>query len=200
MPMLVNDHIGMSMLELLAALSGAIAVWLSTREHVWNWPVGLVNVALYAVVFRESRLYADMGLQVVYFVVSLYGWYEWLYGGENRSTLTVSRTGARTAAWLAAIGVAFAALLGAALRGYTDAALPWLDSALASGSLAAQFMMTRKLLEAWMVWIVVDVVYVGMYVFKSLYPTAVLYAVFLVLAAVGHVRWRASLARSASAG
>lgn len=189
----------MSLLELLAALTGAVAVWLSTREHVWNWPVGLVNVALYAVVFYEARLYADMGLQVVYFALSLYGWYEWLYGGEDRSALAVSRIDVRTATWLAVIGVAFAALLGALLRRYTDAALPWLDSALASGSLVAQFMLTRKLLENWAVWIVVDVVYVGMYVFKSLYLTAGLYALFLALAVMGHARWRESLERRRAA-
>jgi nicotinamide mononucleotide transporter len=189
----------MSLLELLAALTGAIAVWLSTREHVWNWPVGLVNVALYAVVFYEARLYADMGLQVVYFALSLYGWYEWLYGGEDRSVLAVSRIDARTAAWLAVIGVAFAATLGAILRRYTDAALPWLDSALTGGSLVAQFMMTRKLLEAWTLWIAVDVVYVGMFIFKSLYLTAGLYALFLALAVMGHVRWRESLERRRAA-
>ena len=189
----------MSMLELLAALTGALAVWLSTREHVWSWPVALVNVGLYTVVFYEAKLYADMGLQVVYFALSLYGWYEWLYGGADRSTLHVSRVGARLAAWLAIIGVAFALLLGTILRRYTDAALPGLDSALTSGSLVAQFMMTRKLIEHWMIWIAVDVVYVGMFIFKALHVTAVLYAAFLGLAVLGHIRWRRSLAESRAA-
>ena len=78
--------------EVLAVITGIISVYLSTRENIWSWPTALVNVALYFVVFYEAKLYADMGLQVVYFVLSVYGWYEWLYGGANRTELHVSRT------------------------------------------------------------------------------------------------------------
>jgi nicotinamide mononucleotide transporter len=179
--------------ETLAVITGIVAVYLSTREHIWSWPVALVNVALYAVVFWRTKLYADMGLQVVYFALSVYGWYEWLHGGENRGELHVSRT-TPTVAWrLAVIGLASMLLLGTLLARFTDASLPYLDSATTSTSLVAQWMMTRKLLENWAVWIAVDVVYVGMFIYKSLDRTAVLYAIFLVLAVLGHVRWRRSL-------
>jgi len=179
--------------EILAVLFGIVSVYLSTREHIWSWPTALVNVALYFVVFFEAKLYADMGLQVVYFVLSLYGWYEWLYGGENRTELHVSRTSRSLGVRLLVIGVASAAILGTMLARFTDAALPYLDSATTSTSLVAQWMMTRKILENWIVWAVVDVVYVGMFIFKKLYLTAGLYAVFLVLAIMGYVQWKRSL-------
>lgn len=188
----------MNPLEIVAAVTGAISVWLSVRQNIWSWPLAIVNVLLYAVVFYEAKLYADMGLQIVYAVISIYGWYEWLYGGENRTELKVSRTPRRIVWLLVAIGALGAAALGTLLHRTTDASLPWLDSSLSSTSLVAQWMMTRKLLENWAVWIAVDVVYVGMFVYKSLYVTAVLYAVFLVLAARGWIEWRRSLARDAA--
>lgn len=176
--------------EILAVLFGIVSVYLSTREHIWSWPTALVNVGLYFVVFFEAKLYADMGLQVVYFALSLYGWYEWLYGGENRTVLHVSRTPRSLGIKLVLIGVASAAILGTALARFTDAALPYLDSATTSTSLVAQWMMTRKIVENWAVWAVVDVVYVGMFIFKKLYLTAGLYAVFLVLAIMGYRQWK----------
>lgn len=179
--------------EILAVLFGIVSVYLSTREHIWSWPTALVNVSLYFVVFYEAKLYADMGLQVVYFGLSLYGWYEWLYGGENRTELHVSRTGATLGTKLLLIGIVSAFTLGTLLARFTDAALPYVDSATTSTSLVAQWMMTRKLLENWLVWVVVDVVYVGMFVFKHLYLTAGLYTVFLVLATMGYVQWKRSL-------
>jgi nicotinamide mononucleotide transporter len=183
-----------SRLELVAAVIGALSVWLSTRQNILSWPTAIVNVVLYVFVFREARLYADMGLQVIYAVLSVYGWYEWLHGGENRTELQVSRTGPRLGVVLAAIAAAGALTLGLVLRGATDAALPFMDSFLSSTSLVAQWMMTRKKLENWLVWIGVDVLYVGMFLFKGLYLTAALYAVFLALAVAGYRDWRRSLA------
>ena len=183
----------MNTLELVAAIVGAISVWLSVRQNIWSWPTAIVNVVLYALVFHDAKLYADMGLQVIYAVLSVYGWYEWLYGGEGRTELRVTRTAARVWAVLVAIAVAGSAVLGIVLRHETDAALPYMDASLSSTSLVAQWMMTRKLLENWLVWIAVDVLYVGMFIFKDLYLTAALYAVFLALAVRGYVDWRRSM-------
>ena len=187
--------------EILAVVFGIVSVYLSTREHIWSWPTALVNVSLYFVVFFEAKLYADMGLQVVYFALSLYGWYEWLYGGENRTELHVSRTTRTLGVRLVLVGVASAALLGTLLARFTDAALPYLDSATTSTSLVAQWMMTRKILENWAVWAIVDVVYVGMFIYKRLYLPAGLYTVFFVLAVMGFIQWKRSLAeREQSSG
>ena len=189
---------GVNWLELAAAAVGAWSVWLSTREHLWAWPTAIINVLLYVIVFREAKLYADMGLQLVYAVISVYGWYHWMHGGANDSALRVSRTPMATWAWLVGIAAVGSLGLGRLLSGTTDAALPQLDASLSVISLAAQWMMTRKLVENWLVWIVLDVVYVGMFIFKALYVTAGLYAIFLVLAVTGWYAWRESLRRQAA--
>lgn len=182
----------MSWLEATAVAFGIVSVYLSVRQNIWSWPTAIVNVLLYVLVFRDAKLYADMGLQVVYFALSVYGWYEWLYGGANRTQLKVSRTSARTSVALGVIAVVSVAVLGTLFARFTDASLPYVDSATASTSLVAQWMMTRKVMENWAVWMAVDVVYVGMFIFKHLYLTAGLYAVFFVLAAMGHREWKAS--------
>jgi len=186
-------------LELFAALVGALSVWLSVRQNIWSWPTAIVNVVLYTLVFYEAKLYADMGLQVIYAILSVYGWYEWLYGGEGRTELQVTRTTPRLGLLLGAIAIAGSVLLGTLLHHETDAALPYMDAALSSTSLVAQWMMTRKLLENWLVWIAVDVLYVGMFVYKGLYLTSGLYAVFLVLAVRGFIDWRRSMRASLAA-
>jgi nicotinamide mononucleotide transporter len=184
---------GLSPLEIFAAVVGALSVWLSVRQNILSWPTAIVNVVLYTIVFYQAKLYADMGLQVVYAILSIYGWYEWLYGGEGHTTLHVSRTSPSLALRLALIAVGGAVFLGTLLHRTTDAALPYMDSALTSASLVAQWMMTRKLLENWALWIAVDVAYVGMFIYKGLCVTAVLYAVFLGLAVRGWIDWRRSM-------
>ena len=185
--------IGNNWLEVLAAAFGIWSVWLSTRQHLWAWPTAIVNVVLYAVVFRAAKLYADMGLQVVYAVLSAYGWYHWKHGGAHDSTLPVARASRRE--WLVLTALAAVAATGLArlLANTTDAALPAMDATLSVVSLAAQYMMTRKLIENWLVWIALDVVYIGMFEYKQLHVTAALYAVWLVLAVLGWRSWRESL-------
>lgn len=170
-----------------------LAVYLTARQVVWCWPLAMVSVTLYAVVFREARLYADMGLQGLYFALAAYGWWAWLHGGENRGELEVTPASAGLLALLGLLGAVSALALGHALARHTDASLPYMDSALTTFSIAAQWMQTRKLLEAWLVWLAVDVFYVGMFLHKRLYPTAALYAAFLYLAALGWVEWRRSM-------
>ena len=179
----------MNILEWIAAIAGAVSVYLSARENIWSWPTGIVNVALYIIVFERTGLYSDMGLQVVFLILSVYGWYEWLYGGKNRTELTVSRATARD--WLISlpIAVVFWVILAHVTERLPGVALPYLDSGLATLSLVAQWMMTRKLFENWVLWIIVDVVYVPMYVYKHLPVTAALYAGFLVLAVMGLRAW-----------
>jgi nicotinamide mononucleotide transporter len=183
----------MNPIEIAAAAFGIASVFLSARQNVWNWPLGIVNVALYIIVFHDAKLYADMGLQAVYVVLAVYGWWHWLHGGANRSTLPVSRVPPREAALVAISFLVGTAALSTLLSRATDASLPLADSALTAASLVAQYMMTRKYVECWLVWIVADVAYVAMFIYKSLWPTAGLYLVFCVLAVVGWRQWRASL-------
>ena len=183
----------MNPIEIVAAVFGVVSVFLSVKQNIWSWPTAIVNVGLYIFVFFESKLYGDTGLQVVYVILNAYGWYHWLYGGKNRTELPVSRTSARLGVFLIALGAAGTTLLGTILARKTDAALPYIDSLTTSTSLIAQWMMTRKLLENWIIWVAVDVIYIGMYIFKHLYPTAGLYLVWLVLSAMGYFQWRTSL-------
>ena len=189
----------MNTIEIIAAVFGVVSVFLSVRQNIWSWPTAIVNVGLYIFVFFGAKLYADAGLQVVYVVLNAYGWYHWLYGGKNRTELAVSRTSGRLAGLLAAIGLVASAAIGTLLATRTDAALPYVDALTTSTSLVAQWMMTRKLLENWLVWVAVDVVYIGMYINKSLYVTAVLFLIFIILSAMVYFQWKRSLA-AASAG
>ncbi len=182
------------LLETIAAIAGAVSVFLSARQNIWSWPTAIVNVSLYTFIFFRSGLYSDMGLQVVYLTLSLYGWYQWLHGGAGHTPLKVSRASRRV--WLvsAVAGLLFWLMLWQLTARLPGVSLPWLDSGLTTLSLVAQWMMTRKILENWILWIVADVVYVPMYLYKDLHVTAGLYAVFLVLAVMGLVQWRRSLA------
>ena len=181
-----------SPLESIAAAFGVVSVFLSTRQNIWSWPTAIVNVALYTVVFYNGRLYGQMGLQTVFLVLSIYGWYQWLHGGEQKTELRVSRASPRLLGVLAGLNVVAWIALAALLR-RTDAALPWLDALLTTTSLIAQWMMTRKILENWILWIAVDIVYVPMFLSQRLYATSLLYAAFLVLAVMGFVEWRRSI-------
>jgi nicotinamide mononucleotide transporter len=185
---------GTSCLEQSAAVAGIVGVALGIWQSVWTWPVGIVNVALTFVVFRRSGLYSDMGLQVVYLLLSVYGWYQWLRGGEGHTELKVSRTPRAVWGMLTAAGIVMWLALGTITKQFPGAAIPYIDAATTSTSLVAQYMTTRKLIENWIVWIVVDVVYVALFIWRGLYALAVLYAVYLVLAVVGYRAWKKAIA------
>lgn len=180
-------------LEAVAVVFGLAYVVLSIRQSVWCWPAGLVNVSLFLVLFYQARLYADMGLQGVYIVLSLYGWWHWLYGGPGRQEAPVTRTPRGEALLLAALTAGGTLALGTALGRLTDADLPYWDSLTTCLSLAGQWLTARKRLENWLVWIVADALYVGIFFYKGLYLTLGQYAVFLVLAVAGYVAWKRTL-------
>jgi len=185
----------MTTLELIAVAVTVAAVYLTARQIIWCWPLALISVTLYAVVFFHAKLYADMGLQAIYFALAVYGWWAWLHGGEDHGELRVSLASGTMRVVLIAIGAVAGIALGQTLHRLTDASLPFMDSTLTSYSIVAQWMQTRKLLEAWLLWLAVDVFYVGMFVYKGLFLTAGLYAVFLYLAVLGFVEWRRSMVR-----
>ncbi len=184
---------GMSFLELAGAVAGVVGVWLAARQNIWTWPVSLVSVAIYVIVFYDVRLYADMGLNAFYVVTSLYGWYVWLYGGKGHTERKVGNVSKREFAILTTLGTAFTLGLGYFLENYTDADLSYTDSATTAVSLIGYWMMAKKQIENWIVWLVVDVVYVGVYTYKELYITSVLYFIFLILCIVGYLDWKKSL-------
>lgn len=178
---------------MVGAVLGAAYVVLAIRQVPWCWPIGIANAVLFLVVYVHARIYGAAGLQAVYVVVSVYGWYEWLHGGADHGRLEVSRTPAGWAVGLAVAGTLSSIALGLVLRHQTNDALPVADAAVTAFSLVAQWMATRKWLENWLLWIVLNVSNVAICVSQRLYPMAVLYAVFLVLAVGGHREWSRSM-------
>ncbi|MEA2972934.1 MAG: nicotinamide mononucleotide transporter [Actinomycetota bacterium] len=178
-----------SAIEILGFLTGAGSVWLYARQRVAAWPLGIANSLFWLVLFWRSRLYLDSGLQGVYVALGLLGWYCW----RRDDHLPVTRTLPRQAAVLAAIVVVGSAGLWAIEARWTDSAMPGWDSSTTVVSLVAQYMLTRKLLGSWWLWIAVDIAYLAMYASQSLYLTAALQPVFIALCLQGRRDWRRTL-------
>jgi nicotinamide mononucleotide transporter len=185
-------------LEAISFVTGALCVWLTVKESVWNFPVSMANVAAFLFVFARAGLYADAGLQVIYFVLSAVGWYLWLYGGEGRRELHVSRVPVAEAFIVASAGAGITIGLMLYLRRIPNTVPLW-DALTTAISVAAQWLLNRKYLENWWCWIVVDVIYIPLYAYKSLYLTSALYAVFLCMATTGLFAWRATWTRERGA-
>jgi len=180
-----------SLLESLGFATGAVSVWLVVRASIWTWPVGIVNNVAFIVLFLEARLYADMALQFVYVAMSIGGWWYWLRGGRG-GRRPIGRVGVREVAGVAALTALATCGMTLYLRSIGDSA-PFLDALTTSLSLAAMYLMARKLLENWFVWIAADLVYVPLYAWKDLPLTAILYAVFLAMCIRGVIAWRAAV-------
>lgn len=188
----------MSRLEIVAVAVTVLSIWLTARRNLWCWPLGLVACALYFKLFLDVRLYADMVLQALFGVAIVYGWIAWARGrrsggaqrSDDASVAVVPLPPHRAVLWLLA-GALGAGVIGWGTSRYTDAALPWLDATLSSFSLVAQLWTARRHAANWLLWIAVDAVYVGMFVFKDLWLTAGLYALLCVLAVLGWRRWTA---------
>ncbi|QEY62460.1 nicotinamide mononucleotide transporter [Metapseudomonas lalkuanensis] len=183
----------MSPLELVAASLGVLAVWLTVRQNAWCWPIGLVMVLMYSWIFLEVKLYSDMLLQLVFAGLQLYGWRQWTRGGARHDGRQISRLGVQPLGLGLLAGALGSLGLGYAMATWTDAAAPWWDAALTAFSLVAQFWMAHKRLECWLLWIVVDVLFVALFLSKGLYLTAALYGLFTLLAVQGWRSWRREL-------
>ena len=176
-------------LETFGFISGAWGVWYQVREHVWNWPIQLVSSALYVVVFLQARLFSDAGLNVLYVVLYILGWYWWLRGGAGQGPLVIARITLRRVAVLAVITVIATAGETVFLASIRDAA-PFMDAFTTVLSLVALYLTARKVFESWHLWIAVNLLYIGLYVYKQLDLTAFLYALFAAMSVVGLLNWQ----------
>jgi len=182
--------------EVIAAALGFVAIFLQIKQHIWYWLVSIIMVSMYIYIYIEAKLYADMSLQVYYLGISFYGWYMWLFGrkiNNHKSALHVSTSPARLRSILAIISVALFFLMAWFLSQFTNSDLPYWDSFTTSLSFVATWMLARKKLENWLIWIVVDAVSVGIYLYKELYPTAFLFLFLSILAVVGYKRWKSDM-------
>ncbi|WP_163717933.1 nicotinamide riboside transporter PnuC [Mangrovibacterium lignilyticum] len=180
--------------EVSGTVLGLIYIFLSIKQNIYTWPVGLLASALYVYVFFVAKFYADMALQVYYVLVSLYGWYFWLKGNAaSDSQLHVSSTPRKIWLWLIFASVVFFMLIEFVLKNYTDSPVPVGDALTTSLSLVATWMLARKYLEHWLIWIFVDFFSAALYAIKGLWPTVVLFLVYTAMALVGYMKWRNEL-------
>jgi len=179
--------------ELSAVAATLACVWLTAEADVLCWPVGIVGCVLYLYVFHRARLYSDVLLQVYFLATSFYGWHQWLHGGDEHTALAVSRLSLTAAALWTAVIAAGAAGLGWWMKHRTKAALPYWDATTTAMSVVAQYLLTGKVVESWVLWIVADSIDTVLYFRRRLDATAALYAVLLALAVKGLVDWAGML-------
>lgn len=183
----------LNMTEVLGFITGALCVWLTVKENIWNWPIGIANSAVYLIVFLQSRLFADMSLQVIYIILGFFGWYWWLKGGKNRTVLKVTYATPKSLFILLIIAALSTYGMHRYLVSINDSA-PFLDALTTVLSLVAQYLLAKKNLENWYIWMTADVIYIGLYASRALYLTSGLYLVYLLMCISGFIAWRQSLA------
>lgn len=184
-----------SWLEIAAMLTGILAVWLTAKKNILCFPTGIVNVALYAILFfsPEVKLYADGILQVIYLVLLAYGWKNWIQNKNEEGTLPVKFADKKFYPSLLLLFLCCSLITGYLFHRYTSASFPYLDSSLTVLSLIAQWMIARKWIDNWYLWMAADIVYIPMYYQKGLMLTAVLYFIFLILCFIGYADWKKEL-------
>jgi nicotinamide mononucleotide transporter len=190
----VNNYI-----EFLGTIFGLIYIVFSIKQNILLWPVGIISSALYIYVFFYSKFYADMSLQVYYLFISIYGWYSWLHG-KNKNTETnqiqITRATKKLSFILISLTFILFVFIAFILKNYTDSPLPYWDSFTTSASIIATWMLTKKYIEQWLIWIVVDAVSLGLYIYKGLYSTSFLFIVYTIMAIIGYFEWKKGMKKT----
>ncbi|MDD5192551.1 MAG: nicotinamide riboside transporter PnuC [Candidatus Nanoarchaeia archaeon] len=180
----------MTILELAAVILGVLSVYFTTKQNIWCWPTGIAMTILYVIIFLNVKLYSDTLENFIYIFMQIYGWYYWVYGNKKKKdSVPVKRLKIMGIIFWSLEIIVVTMLLGYVMANYTGASLPYWDSLTTVMSLTAQWLMGRKILENWVLWISVDVMALFIYSYKGLYMTTGLYAVFLVLATSGLIKW-----------
>lgn len=183
-------------LEIIGVITGLLCVYLAACNNIWNWPVAIVSVGIYIFIFMDARLYADMGLQVYFLVMNIYGWYFWSRKPAVEVKAPVVMITSQQAILSVLVIAVITPVLGfllikfAPILHYTPASYPYIDSFCTACSVVAQVFMARKVLQNWLIWIFVDTIYVGVYIFKHLDLTAGMYAIYVGIALMGYIDWK----------
>jgi len=180
------------LIEIFGAVTGIVFVFLEIRQNVWLWPLGIVTSAVYIWVFYNSKFYADMGLQFYYLGISAFGWYWWLEGGATgqKNLLPISRLNKSLIVKCVMVFIPLQLLIWFVLKQFTDSPIPGWDAFTTSVSIIATWMLARKILEHWILWIVADTVSVYLYIYKGLFPTVILFLVYTLMAITGFLAWK----------
>jgi nicotinamide mononucleotide transporter len=179
----------MSFIEVTGFIFGIAGIWLTLKQNIWCFPVGLINVIISMILFFDQKLYSDSLQQLAYIFLLSYGWYKW-HRGERDLLLTVTYSSSRLLTMIGAAVVLVAILMGSVFEKYTDADVPYLDATATALSFAAQWMIARKKIENWLVWMAVNLMYIGIYIYKNLFLYAVLFFIYLILAIAGYMEWK----------
>ena len=179
-------------MELLAFIFTLLCVWFTTKRHILSWPIGIVGIVLYAFVFWEAKLYSDFGLQFVFAWQSIVGWMVWNKHLEDKEHTKVEFLSPRDRISWILIGLSSWILLGSVMNEYTNASAPWVDSFVAIFSLIANWLLAKRKIENWWIWIGVDIIYIFLFAYKSLYLSSLLYLILLFLAYQGLKNWNIS--------
>lgn len=176
-------------LEWLGTLTGFLCVYLAAKQNIWNWPISIISVGSYAVLFYDAKLYGDTVLQFYFLSTAIYGWYYWIKRREEKKKPIVKASGSQLFLCFLAI-IVLTISIGYLLDSKTNSDVPYIDAFCTSVSFVAQFLMTRKILQNWLLWVFVDICYIPLYIHKDLMLTAVLYFVFTVIAWNGYRDWQ----------
>ena len=177
-------------IELLSALLCIVGVWLNAKPHVLGWPIGILSVLLASVVYFESKLFAEFGLQIFYTFSGFYGWWKWRSEKQELQELTIHRISKKHLWFSLMSGIFLSLVIGFILKNHTSGEWPWIDSGLTAFSLVGQIWMARKFLENWLLWMAINLISIGLYGAKGLWYFMGLYAILFLLAGVGYKNWR----------
>ncbi len=179
----------MNLIELLGFAFGVAGVWLTIKENVWCFPIGLVNVIISLYLFINQHLYSDAIQQGCYIFLLGYGWFNWLKG-TNINQLPITKMSYKLALLLLFGAIGLSILMGSFFHHFTDADVPYIDASATALSFAAQYLIARKKIENWLIWIPVNLLYMGIYAYKGLYLYLLLFFIYFVLAIKGYLQWK----------
>ena len=180
-------------LEIIGTIVGLVYLWLEYRASIYLWIASIIMPAIYIFVYYEAGLYADFGINIYYLGAAIYGWMVWKFGQKaDAEVKEMPITHMPKRSWLKAGGIYLVAqlLIAWILINYTDSDVPWWDAFTTALSVVGMWMLARKYLEQWGVWMIVDMVCIGLYIYKELYFTAGLYAFYAIVAVFGWMNWK----------
>ncbi|MFW5499893.1 MULTISPECIES: nicotinamide riboside transporter PnuC [unclassified Maridesulfovibrio] len=186
---IINFITAMSLGEQLSIATGLIYILLSVRQNPLCWPFGIVSVGIWMFIVFQGKLYSDAFLQFVYVVLGFYGWYQWLRGGTDNTPLKVQSVDRKLAIRLTIIGLAAFIPTGYLMENYLEASFPWWDALTTVLSLIAQYLLAKKYMENWLLWITADVMYIGIYYAKGWVGYSGLMGVYTAMAVLGFISW-----------
>jgi nicotinamide mononucleotide transporter len=190
---LYENFLATTWLEFTAVFFGLLSVWFAKKENIWVYPTGIISVLIYVYICFFARLYADMGINFFYFVMSVYGWYNWTRKVDPVHFIPISKLDLKGWVWSIVATAAFFGILVYVLTNFTDSNVPVIDSFTTAIFLVGMWLMARKKIENWIFWIIGDVISVPLYAYKELVLTSVQFTVFLAIAIGGYVAWRRKL-------